>query len=85
MNNQETVRSTKYYNTAFSLAFLNHNNGPLAYINDLCGYMQVHKTGVRTDTYTVLFIYLFHLSTQYFQRVTHLAKIAILPCGPLLT
>ena len=34
-------------------------------------------------TYTqFLFIYLF---TQYFKRVTRLAKIAILPCGPLLT
>ena len=51
-------------------------------ISMACAYMQVHKTGVRMDTYTV-FIYL--LFTQYFKRLTHLAKIAILPCGPLLT
>ena len=33
-----------------------------------------------------IFIYFFYfLFTQYFKRVTHLAKIAILLSGPLLT
>ena len=49
-----------------------------------CAYMQVHKTGVRKDTYTI-FIYLFIYLFIYFKRVTHLAKIAILLYGPLLT
>ena len=80
---------------AFSLALLNHNNGPLAYINGLCLYAssQNRCTDGHIHTYTVfiylsiyLFTYLFiYLFTQYYKRVTHLAKIAFLPCGPLLT
>ena len=33
--------------------------------------------------YVEAIFYLFYLFIHYFKRVTHLAVIAILPCGPL--
>ena len=69
MNNQETACSTKYYNTAFSLAITTMAH---SLISMACADMLFHKKGVRTETYTVfihLFIYLFiYLFTQYFKR-----------------
>ena len=32
-----------------------------------------------------IFLFIYFLFTQHFKRVTHLANIAILPSGPLLT